>query len=275
MKPRPIKRVLEWLFSTIFIILVALSVFIIIPAVLKSASTSQSQAGLSLATGTTGPVQTAYPAASRPWRNPSPTYPLDYPPDKQTLEVARELTYVARILTSPPNNTVTPGPSVTVPPTETRPPLVPGIYNYQAAPVSTMDYAMSNWWINIVNGEETTVFVGARRDNPGVTQDASQGVVLVRVYSRDGKNYSLKFYNAPLENTGLLTITAEAGYRLTIQTESGVVLYFDVPTRQFVDSLAAAVTVTTVTPLPTVLPTLLTRAPFPVQPATPASTSYP
>jgi hypothetical protein len=138
-----------------------------------------------------------------------------------------------------------------------------------------MDYAMSNWWINIVNGEETTVFVGARRDNPGVTQDASQGVVLVRVYSRDGKNYSLKFYNAPVENTGVLTITAEAGYRLTIQAESGAMLYFDVPTRQFVDSLIATVTVPTVTPFPTVLPTFLTPRPRPTPFTNPAATLSP
>jgi hypothetical protein len=152
---------------------------------------------------------------------PLPTYPTDYPPFKQTAENAVEQTRQALILTITPFT-----PSHTRPPTYTLEPFIPGIYDNQAAPVSPMEYTMTNWWQDIVNGERTRVFVGAQQDKSGPTYGPAQGVVLVSVSAIDLINWDFKSYDAPA-NTGILQITAVNGYRLSLQDDKGTILYFD------------------------------------------------
>jgi hypothetical protein len=195
---------------------------------------------------------------TNPERSPTwSLYPQDYFPEKQASEVGQELTRIATQTFQPP--WATPG-RYTPLPARTPEPFVTGIFGGgQIAPVSP-PYGMSNLWAGIVNGEETLVIAGIRHF-PEEAQETSQGVVMVEVHSIDHTNGDFAIYDAPIADTGLLKITVVEGYRLTIQAESGAVLYFDVPTRRFVDSLAATVSAPTVTPLPPVTPTP-TEIPF-------------
>lgn len=201
-----------------------------------------------------------------------PTYPTDYPPFKQTAEIGVEQTRQALILTITPNT-----PSHIRPPTYTLEPFIPGVFDSQAAPVSAMEYTMTNWWQDILNGERTRVFAGARQDKSSPTYGPAQGVVLVSVSGIDLINWAFTGYDAP-PNTGVLQITGVNGFRLSLQDDKGTVLYFDVPSRQFVDSLSTTSSAPTATLLPTVTPDIPipspTGAPYPYpQPTALATTS--
>ena len=242
MKPPNITRMLLWMVLAVVIALLAL----LLPQVTGTAPTN--------------------PEAPPTWTS----YPQDYPPEKRTFEVGQELTRIAYHTFPPP--TVTPGPSLTPPPTYTPEPFVTGIYGGGQIARVNPPYGMSNLWAGIVNGEETLVIAGVRQF-PEEAKESSQGVVMVEVHSIDQTNRDFAIYDAPIADTGILKITAITDYRLTIQAESGEVLYFDVPTRLFVESLTATVSAPTVTPLPPITPTptepelpfiCSTRDPYPI-----------
>lgn len=189
-------------------------------------------------------------------------FPTDYPPEKQTYEVAVLRTQQALMLT------ITPEPPPTGrPPTNTPSPFIPGIYDTSIAPFGVPQaYAMANRWQDIVNGERTIAYAGARKDTSGATPIITQGLIVVAVYSTDLINRSIMEYEAPGE-TGILRITSVDGYRLTLSTQIGATLYFDVPTRQFVDSLTATITAPTTTPMPTSILTAVPPTGYPPPPS--------
>jgi hypothetical protein len=125
--------------------------------------------------------------------------------------------------------------------------------------------AITTQWRDFVNGERTYVYAGAKVDTSSNVTVISQGLVIVNVYSADLSNDVWSEYDSPGQ-TGLLTITSASGYRLTLAAGDGTTLYFDVPTGQFTDSLAATLNASTITPVSPVPPTP-TTAPF--------STGYP
>src|SRR5579859_5061525 len=176
---------------------------------------------------------------------------------------------VAPASATPAALTVTSGPATTTPgvrPTPTLEPFVPGIYTSKAAPEPSANHTMTNWWQDLVNGERVQVFAGALQDNTIYPPGPAQGLVVVNTIAIDVVNSTLQEYDAP-SGTGVLTITAVSGSRLTLQSHNGGTLYFDVPTRQFVDSLSTTSTAPTATLLPTILPDIeapsQTAVPYP------------
>lgn len=101
------------------------------------------------------------------------------------------------------------------------------------------------------------IFAGARRDTSGATPDMTHGLVVVQVYSLDLSNKVTARYDAS-GNTGMLQIIATTGNQLTQVGQHGERLYFDVPTRQFVDGQTVTVTAPTMTPLPPITATATT-----------------
>ena len=192
-------------------------------------------------TGITTPVSTpslAPATARQPLLQTSA--PLGYPPP------------------STQQGTLPPGP-----PTPTPAPFIPGIFDTDAAPVPRSGYTMTKyWWQDIVNGEEVAVFAGARQYNVIYPPGPAQGIVFVRTIGRDLRNYSLQDYDAPT-GTGILTITAVSGQRLVLQTDRRGTLYFDIPSRQFVNGLNVTSHAPTATPLPTITTTPTTGTPGP------------
>lgn len=171
------------------------------------------------------------------------------PPENQTAEVSALMTRQALIETITPE-APTPG----APPTLTPAPIVTGIFSDTTGPRFPGFFAM-NHWQNVVNGERVIVYAGVRMDETLATPITSKGLLLVIVDASDYSNRSVVEYETEGE-LGKLMITAADGYRLTIVSESGETLYFDVPTRQFVDSPTATVTAPTATLLPLATPTL-------------------
>lgn len=218
----------------------------VLTLVLTFALATKLQAPLAPSTATT--VVTSFPTPGNDFE-----FPTDYPPEKQTYEVAVMQTQQALVLTITPE----PPPSGR-PPTNTPSPFMPGIYDTSVAPFGVpRAYAMANRWQDIVNGERTIAYAGARKDTSGAAPIVNTGLIVVVVYSSDLTNRSIVEYEAPGE-TGILRITSVEGYRLSLTAQNGATLYFDVPTRQFVDALAVTASAPTVTPMPT---SVLTSAP--------------
>jgi hypothetical protein len=168
----------------------------------------------------------------------------------ETREYAFMQTQLAIFMITTPN-----APPTGLPPTDTLEPFVPGINETSyAAYVNPQSAVITSQWRDMVNGQRTYVYAGARQDTSGATPDTRQGLIVVDVYSTDFSNHLITFYNAP-GSTGVLRITSANGYRLTLASQNGETLYFDVLTRQFVNSLSVTVTAPTITLLPPISPT--------------------
>jgi hypothetical protein len=76
----------------------------------------------------------------------------------------------------------------------------------------------------------------------------------VVVYSNDLRIKNTVAYEAP-GNMGILRIVDAMNDRLVLNGEKGDILYFDVPTRQYVDNMSTKSDKATVTPLPAKAPT--------------------
>ena len=128
------------------------------------------------------------------------------------------------------------------------PPLFPSIA-YQIS---------ADKWVEVKQGTTIEVFAGARR-NPTDWQDISQGLVIVM---EEGSTTQTDEYETTTKS-GPVYIVDAMGERLILQTQDGTSLYFDVPSRQFVEGLSV-----TVTPAPN------TATPV-VPSSTPAPSAYP
>lgn len=254
MKSQTIIRVLSWTFLTILVVLLVWTIQFVLPGTEASESALLSESPLPTQGVGTQPV----PATPSPFLEESP-FPTGDPPAWQTYDAGIEQTNTYFETLHPETNT--PGPRPTRPATLTPQPFIPGIYEVQP-PIPAMEASMTNMWQGIVNEERVWVYAGAVKDHPGMGPEASQGVVFVETASTDFHNYDRQYHIAPITDTGVLTIIAETGYRLTLQAERGQVLYFDVPTRQFVDSLESTIDAPTATPLITIDPTRLTPEPI-------------
>jgi len=172
-------------------------------------------------------------------------------PPYETREYALMQTQLAIFKITTPN-----APPTGLPPTITPEPFVPGINETSyAAYVNPQSAVITSQWRDMVNGQRTYVYAGARQDTSGATPDTRQGLIVVDAYSTDFSNHFITFYNAP-GSTGVLRISSANGYRLTLASQNGETLYYDVLTRQYVDSLNTTVPAPTITSLPPASPTV-------------------
>lgn len=185
---------------------------------------------------------TAYPP---PEESASPTNQL--PPEKATLEQAELETQQAATLT--PYWIATVWPSPTSGPTNT-PDLsyVPhreagaGIIISDTTSVPSWPLAVYNVWYEIPKGIQ--VFAG-------VTDDPAQGAIAILTPYTDISDPEI--YLTPTK-AGMIQVADAQGERLVLSSlDGGTIFYFDVPSRQFVDSLTAP-NPPTVTPIPTFTP---------------------
>jgi len=251
MKPQPTTPESDWPFLIGIIALLALVVILalVMMSLIASGGLLSPAIPASAIPASVTPQTTLYPAI------PFLTF---LPPVKQTFAVAGEQTRQADMLTA----TLSFTPFTIVPPqyTYAPEPLVTGIFNNQTAPSPIKDFTIYNLWQNMVNGERVAVYAGFKQDH--------SGRILVSTVTADKSNRVYQTYDPP-PGVGRLQVIAAEGDRLTLQDDQGNVLYFDVPTRQFVASLTGTVTSPTATQLPTWIP------PTPAPPSTAVSTGYP
>jgi len=178
---------------------------------------------------------------------------------RKTAEAALIQTQLALFETVTPNLR-----PIGIPPTSTLETFTPGITEMSYAPyVNPQSAVITSQWREIVNGQRCYVYAGAHRGTSGATPDTSHGLIIIDEYSADLSNHLTTWYDAP-GTTGILQITGANGYRLTITGLSGETLYFDVLTRQFMDGLTATATAPTITPLPSITPTVIPPTPYPL-----------
>lgn len=110
--------------------------------------------------------------------------------------------------------------------TEELPPRPAGILEDEPAPFHSFEFMLSNQWQGTISGQWVHVFAGADG------QDASQGLIFLMIEKTD------MLLRLPTEvKEGAVRILAEENLRLTLQTEAGTLLYFDIPARQFAADL--------------------------------------
>jgi hypothetical protein len=180
---------------------------------------------------------------------------------RQTADAAIIQTQLALV------ETITPiAPPSGLPPTSTLAPFVPGIFEISYAPFGIPQaYVITTQWREIVNGQRTYVYAGARKDTSGATPDTSKGFIGVVVYSDDLSNSVVAEYEAP-STPGILTITAVNNYTLILSATNGSTLYFDVPSREFVGSLTETPAAPTTTPIAPISPTPILPTGYPPLP---------
>jgi hypothetical protein len=136
-----------------------------------------------------------------------------------------------------------------------NPPRPTGIFDNNDSSFLAHGYAIQNDWQQNVNGTWMQAYAGS------LVSDPSQGVVLVVLAWTDRPQGAV--VTTPTKS-GSVKIVAEQNNRLTLQSDSGTVYYFDVLGMAFTPSLTEIVP--TVTQLPTFTP---------VPPSTPVPTGYP
>jgi len=117
-------------------------------------------------------------------------------------------------------------------------------------------FGVTNNWREYSEGGfvVTSVFAGGEYADVALGLPGQQGLVVVQVFQIDqarlngGLTYNELFHTPTA--SGEVTITGAQGDRLILQSTGGTTFYFDVPTRQFVPSLAATVTAPVPTPGP-------------------------
>ncbi len=190
----------------------------------------------------TAPTPIASPDPASPtaiaWPTATP-YPPNYPIDKQTLEAKRQQTRMA-VTIVPRTGT----PYFNPPTPDSQPSPLPwdwgtGILHEGDGPFSAMEFLIYNQWYGMVNGNRVQVYAGGIKDNPGVSQDASQGVVIV-VISTPSQDYPPAIYRTPTK-AGPLRVLEAQGARLRLASPDTTAIFFDVPARQFVASFTAPV----------------------------------
>ena len=91
----------------------------------------------------------------------------------------------------------------------------------------------------MLNGNRVQVYAGGIKDNPSVSQDTSQGVLIVLI-SAPGEDYRPETYRTPTKAGPLCILEAQGG-RLKLALPDTTATFFDVPARQFVASFTAPV----------------------------------
>jgi hypothetical protein len=165
--------------------------------------------------------------------------PVGYPPVKQTIEAGLEQTRVAaRKSPQPLVRRVQVAAGATSTPDAPRTPAGSGwIVQDFASPFPAMSHVITSMWYDEIGATRVIVFAGALRDNPGISLDASQSVVIVQVESLDGSILPGSGTWQASQRAGPLRIIDARSERLVLRAENGSTMYFDVPLRQFVSSL--------------------------------------
>jgi hypothetical protein len=188
------------------------------------------------------PIATpTFAASSTPAVAPSPTSNL--PPVKATLQEAEHETQSAAPQTPPISSlataTLDTGPSAT-PNFGDAPHAGAGIIVAHPTIPSNWGRVAINMWLEIPKG--IAVYAGG-------TEDPTQGAVFV-LLPGDNPDHPVE-YLTPIK-VGLIQVVDAQDERIVLKTLDGNnTFYFDVPTRQFVDSLSVTSVAPTVTPLPT------------------------
>jgi hypothetical protein len=163
-----------------------------------------------------------------------------YPPVKQTFEAGATQTRAAALTAPTPRVGARPPMAITPVPTAAIPHQPAGagwIVQDVAPPFPAMSHMITNMWYAEINGTRVLIYAGALRDNPGVSEEARQSVVIVVVQSLAGTVLpGGGTFRAPAL-AGPLHITDAVNERIILQSDSGAKFYFDVPTRAFVPSL--------------------------------------
>lgn len=120
-----------------------------------------------------------------------------------------------------------------------------GIFEEGLASYSKLGFAIQNGWRREIDGYPARVAAGA------LVNDSQQGIVLVSWDLPSAPNAGV--YETPIK-VGPVRITAEDGFRLTLQADDGTLFYFDVPGQRFISSLNEIAP--TVTPRPSFTPEL-------------------
>lgn len=178
--------------------------------------------------------------------SPTTQYPATYPIGKQTLEARVEQTRAAVTIVSPAGTSFYNPPTPQSAQLSTQWDWGTGILHSGDAPFPAMQYVIYNQWYGMLNGDRVQVYAGGIKDNPGISQDASQGVLIVLITTPD-QIYSPEIYRTPTK-AGPLRILEANGERLKLALPNTTVSFFDVPARQFVASLTAPILVVTSSP---------------------------
>lgn len=150
---------------------------------------------------------------------------------------------------------VTPSPPPAArPPTRTSAPFKTGLFEVSQGTGYLWNYPLTTLWQAVIDGQRISVYAGGTIERDGATPGAIQGAMFVRVFSSDLQQVDIAEYPAPA-GVGILRIDAVEGYRLSLMGPNGEELFFDVPSRQFVDSFTVAITAPTVKPIILRLPT--------------------
>jgi hypothetical protein len=181
---------------------------------------------------------------------------------KQTLEAASMQTTVADL------KAPSPGPGTLKPTIEAGPPEMPfipdstpaGAGMIVLAPSPPTGYFITTAWVENSGGKKIVVYAGVLRDDLNAQDDStlvylggSQGIVYTVISG------TIEGYKTPSQD-GPISIIDAQGERLVLKAENGKLFYFDVPSRQFVDSLTAP-NPATVTPPTTKLESASTSTP--------------
>lgn len=177
-------------------------------------------------------------------------YPTDFPIDKRLLEQQIEQTRIAALAGTLPPTGAKEGPPT---PIATEAPWPLGVVEDGESPFSA-SFVFTNRWQGVVDNQRMIAYAGYAKSDP------LQGIILLWEGAFDPSNSVDTVYFSPAKD-GALQIVAEDNLRLTLKTANDQLLYFDIPSRQFVDSLTA-------TPPPTI-----TKLPSP--PPTELPTAYP
>ena len=123
-----------------------------------------------------------------------------------------------------------------------------GIFDDLSGPLSRL-FRPGNHWQGYVNGEWLRVFAGVHVDDSTSPPYKETGSIYVIVRSQDLLSYRESEYELS-DVLGGLEIEAETNQRLTLLSVDGDIYYFDVPTRQYVDSASEEVNEPTATAIP-------------------------
>ena len=136
--------------------------------------------------------------------------------------------------------------------------LPTGIYDDQRVKISAalLFIDAQNAWSGIVDGQHFTLYAGALQSDP------EQGVVFMITESLS----TFEQFVSPSKH-GVLRALDEQNDRVILIALDGTMFYFDVPTRQFVDSLNGVAPSVTPSPLVTPEPTSVPY-PMPIEPST-------
>jgi len=163
------------------------------------------------------------------------------PPEKQAMARAEfEGCVAARQSPLPPANSK-PQPSTAAPMTgiaeniAKRTAGAGTLIEHGLAPLPPMAYVILNSWYSETGGKRTIVYAGARRDDPGGSPGASQGVIVVMVETLDFQALPEESgeYQTPIQ-AGPVRIVEGNGMQLTLVTQDGQAFFFNVASRQFI-----------------------------------------